>query len=372
MRVVIAPDSFKGSLSAERVAEALAVGWGRERPTDDVRTVPLADGGEGTCAVLAAAHPDALSCPVTVTGPDGRPVRAAWLLLPDGTAVVELAAASGLPLMARPDALAATTRGTGELIAAALAHPDTRRLLVALGGSASTDGGAGALQALGVRLRDADGRDLPPGGGHLRRLAEVDLAGLPPLPPDGAACLVDVTAPLLGPSGAASQFGPQKGATPDQVGQLDTGLRRLAEVLGASPDRPGAGAAGGTGYGLAAAWGATLVPGAPTVADAAGLPAALSAADLVVTGEGRFDAQSGQGKIVGYVLRAAADHGVDAHLVAGQVAARLPVPVVESVDLSVLAGSTEAAIGRAGHWLTEAGRRLAGQVRWPLDATPAR
>ncbi|PZF94234.1 glycerate kinase [Micromonospora deserti] len=370
MRVVVAPDSFKGTVSARDAAAAVARGWCRERPDDEVRMLPLADGGEGSCAVLAAAHPDAHWQEAVVTGPDGRPVRAAWLLLPDGTAVVELAAASGLPLMARPDALGAGTYGTGELLAAATAHPRTRRLLVALGGSASTDGGTGALRALGVRLRDADGHNLPPGGGALPRLASVDLAGLPTPPPGGVACLVDVTAPLLGPHGAAHQFAPQKGATAGDVARLEEGLRRLAAVLGGAPDQPGAGAAGGTGYGLAAAWGATLVAGAREIAQVAGLPAALAGADLVITGEGRFDGQSGQGKIVGYVLEAARGAGSPVHLVAGQIAVPPPPPVAEAVDLTELAGGRSAAMADPGRWLVVAGRRLARRVRPPV-AGPA-
>ncbi|MFG3707015.1 glycerate kinase [Micromonospora sp. NPDC047670] len=363
MRVVVAPDSFKGSVPARDAAAAVADGWRRERPDDEVRLVPLADGGEGTCDVLAEAHPGARWQPARVTGPDGRPVRAGWLLLPDGTAVVELAAASGLPLAARSNALGASTHGTGELVAAALADPGTRRLLVALGGSASTDGGTGALRALGVRLRDARGRDLPPGGGPLSRLASVDLAGLPPPPPGGVACLVDVTAPLLGPDGAARQFAPQKGASAGDVDRLEEGLHRLAGLLGGRPDQPGAGAAGGTGYGLAAAWGAALVAGAATIAEVAGLPAALADADLVLTGEGRFDGQSTRGKIVGHVLAAARDAGVPVHLVAGQVAAPPPPPVVATEELTTLAGGRPAAMAEPRRWLAAAGSRLARRFR---------
>ena len=265
MRVVIAPDSFKGSLPAAAAAAALAAGWQAARPGDEVRTVPLADGGEGTLDVLAAAVPAARWEQAQVTGPAGQPVDCPWLVLPDGTAVVELAAASGLPLLSRPDPLGAHTIGLGEVIGCAL-DAGARHLTVALGGSASTDGGTGALAALGARFTGTDGRQLPPGGGALPRLAAVDLTGLRPPPPGGVSCLSDVRAPLLGPAGAAAVFGPQKGARPDQVALLDSGLARLAGLLGGDPAAPGAGAAGGTGYGLAAAWGALIGPGAPQLA----------------------------------------------------------------------------------------------------------
>ncbi|MEU2616532.1 glycerate kinase, partial [Micromonospora sp. NPDC007271] len=182
MRVVVAPDSFKGSLTAEDAARALARGWLARRPGDDVRLLPLADGGEGTVDAFAAALPDAQRRTVTVPGPDGRAVTAAWLLLPDGTAVLELAQSSGLPLMAAADPLGAHTYGLGAVARAALDAGATR-LVVGLGGSASTDGGTGALRALGLRLRDARGRDLPLGGAALADLAEIDATGLLPAPP---------------------------------------------------------------------------------------------------------------------------------------------------------------------------------------------
>lgn len=357
MRVVIAPDSFKGSLPAAAAAAALAAGWQAARPRDEVRTVPLADGGEGTLDVLAAAVPAARWEQAQVTGPAGQPVDCPWLVLPDGTAVVELAAASGLPLLSRPDPLGAHTIGLGEVIGCAL-DAGARRLTVALGGSASTDGGTGALAALGARFTGADGRPLPAGGGALPRLAAADLTGLRPPPPGGVSCLSDVRAPLLGPAGAAAVFGPQKGARPDQVALLDGGLARLAGLLGGDPAAPGAGAAGGTGYGLAAAWGALIVPGAPQLARLAGLDQALAGAGLVITGEGRYDQTSGTGKVAGAVFAAAATAGVPAALVAGQVAARPPagVPVL---SLAGLAGGVPAALADPARYLRLAGQRLA-------------
>ncbi|MGY2080609.1 glycerate kinase [Modestobacter sp. SYSU DS0657] len=361
MRVVLAPDSFKGTLDAAAAAEALAAGWRRRRPDDDVRTVPLADGGEGTLEALGHDLPDAAWRTAAVTGPDGRPVDAAWLLRPDGTAVVEMARAAGLPLLAEPDPLGATTRGLGQLLAAVVADPAVERVVLTLGGSATTDGGTGALAALGARFTDVEGADLPPGGGALARLAAVDLSGLVPPPPGGVQCLVDVTAPLLGPLGAAGQFGPQKGADPAQVAALDAGLARLADLLGGDRDAPGAGAAGGTAYGFAVAWGAEFVSGATAVADAAGLDDALAGADLVVTGEGQFDAQSLRGKVVGNLLDRAAVAGVPVAVVAGRVAGG-GLPVLRAVSLTDLAGSSAAAMADPARWLTAAGEVLAGEM----------
>ncbi|MCM3925333.1 glycerate kinase, partial [Frankia sp. AiPs1] len=196
-RVVIAPDSFKGSATATEVAAALRDGWRSRRPLDEIVTLPIADGGEGTLDVFAAAVPDSVRHPVRVRGPDGRPHDAEWLALPGDVAVVELARASGLPLMLAPDPLRAQTIGLGEALRSALAG-GAQRILVALGGSASTDGGTGALAALGARFLDVRGTVLPPGGGALTGLAEVELAGLRPPPPRGVRCLVDVDAPLLG------------------------------------------------------------------------------------------------------------------------------------------------------------------------------
>jgi glycerate kinase len=376
LKVVIAPDSFKGTLAAERVAAALAEGWRSVRPTDEVVQLPIADGGEGTLDVFAAAVPGARRRPATVTGPRGQLVDAEWLALPDGTAVVELARGSGLPLMGdRRDARAAHTVGLGQLLAAALDDPGIRQIIVTLGGSASTDGGTGALAALGARFLDATGASLPPGGGSLVRLAGVDLGGLRKPPPGGVLCLTDVDAPLCGPRGAAAVFGPQKGADRTDVPVLDEGLQRLAGLLGGDPDAPGAGAAGGTGYGLATAWRARLVPGAATVAEHAGLPDALAEADLVITGEGRFDATSLTGKVVGGVLSlAAARPGaagpVPVLLVAGQLGAPAPAEIRTALALANLAGGVTAAIAEPERWLIKAATHLATATTDQLEASP--
>ncbi|GAA3029608.1 glycerate kinase [Kitasatospora albolonga] len=347
MKVVIAPDSFKGTATAAEAAEALAAGWRSVRPQDRLVLRPMADGGEGTLAAVAGPAP--LHRVPGCTGPDGRPVTGLFALLPDGTAVVELATASGLPLMDRPAPLTATTRGTGQTVAAALDAGATR-LLIGLGGSASTDGGTGLLTALGLRLLDHRGLELPDGGGPLASVAAVDRGALRPPPADGVHLLTDVTNPLLGPTGAAAVYGPQKGATPADIAALDHGLTRLAALLGGEPQRPGAGAAGGTAYGLHTLWSAGITPGAAAVADLLGLDEAVADADLVITGEGRYDATSHQGKAVGEVLRRAAR--TRTAVVAG--ASDLPV-----LTLTALAGSSRAALDAPLHWLAVAGAKLA-------------
>jgi glycerate 2-kinase len=357
VRIVVAPDSFKGSIGAADAAASLAEGWLGVRPGDDIACVPLADGGEGTLEVLAAADSGPRWHGARVTGPAGRAVASCWLEISNATACVELARASGLPLMASLDPLGAQTTGTGELIAAAL-DAGARRIVIGLGGSASTDGGTGALAALGARFADASGHELLPGGGGLAGLAVADLTGLRPRPPGGVVCLTDVRAPLLGPRGAAAVFGPQKGADARQVAVLEAGLARLARALGGDPAAPGAGAAGGTGYGFAAAWGAEITPGAAELSRLVGLDRELAGADLVITGEGRYDDTSGEGKVVGTVLAAAARASVPAALVAGTISAE-PPGLAASVALAGLAGGTAAAIEHPRRWLRAAGRALA-------------
>ena len=370
MRVVVAPDSFKGTLDAAGAAAAIARGWSAVRPGDDVRTVALADGGEGTLAVIASAIPGARIHEVPgCTGPDGRPVVGRWLELPGRHAVVELAQVSGLTLLTGPDPLGATTRGLGEVIAAAL-DAGAESLTIALGGSASTDGGAGALSALGLVLRDAAGAVLPGGGGALVRLATADLTGLRAAPPVGVVLLTDVDNPLLGARGAAEVFGPQKGATADDVALLEAGLVRFAEVLGGAVlggavQVPGAGAAGGTGYGFLAAWQARITPGAAHVAALVGLPELLTGADVLITGEGRFDATSLHGKVVGEALRLATSPGPSGSVrTAAVVAGAIPdgrwldEHGVWHCSLVELAGEA-AALADPEHWLAEAGARAA-------------
>ncbi len=327
------------------------------RLEDTVRVLPQADGGEGTLDAIEAAVSGARRHHTgPVTGPDGRPNPGQWLELPGKIAVVELAQMSGLPLMSAPDPLGATTDGLGEVIRDALAG-GARSLVIGLGGSASTDGGSGALRALGLVLRGADGAPVPAGGGGLGRVAELDRRGLLAPPTGGVTLLTDVGAPLTGPEGAAAVFGPQKGATEAQVAALDAALAHFATLLGGDPNVPGMGAAGGCGYGFAAAWGAEVEPGAAYIARLSGLAEAIAGSDVVLTGEGRFDATSGTGKVVGELLRLAGRHDVDAGIIAGQVSA---APAgVWTAALVDLADSVENAIAHPEPLLREAGAAAA-------------
>lgn len=354
MRIVVAPDSFKGSIRAPEAAAAIAAGWLEVHPGDEVLRLPQADGGEGTLDALASAVPGAVRRSAgEVAGPDGRPHAGEWLLLPDGTGVVELAAVCGLELLRSPDPLGASTRGLGQAVAPAL-DAGVERLWIALGGSASTDGGTGALAALGARFTDAEGHDLPSGGGGLDALGRVDLTGLRDAPRGGVRLLADVTAPLLGPAGAAAVFGPQKGASPTDVVLLEAGLARLAALLGPGADVPGAGAAGGTAYGFIAAWGAAVTSGTALIAAATGLGTAVAGADLVITGEGRFDTTSRHGKATGGVLALAEGLGVPALVIAGSAP-----DGAGSIELAALAGGTAVAMADPTRWLVAAGRAAA-------------
>lgn len=320
VRIVVAPDSFKGSLSAGRAAAAIAEGIARSVPGAEPVLRPVADGGEGTVAAALGAGYAARE--VRVTGPDGRPVTAV-LGLRGTTAVLELATAAGPGLLDRPAPLTATTRGVGELVRHAL-DLGARRIVLGIGGSATTDGGAGMLQALGVRLLDARGTDVPPGGGGLSGLDRIDPAGLDArLAGVEFVVASDVDNPLTGPSGAAHVFGPQKGASADDVIALDAALRRfaalLARDLGADVGAtPGAGGAGGTAAG-ALAVGARLVSGAGMVCDLVGLSEALAGAALVITGEGSLDEQTLHGKAPAEVARRARAAGVPCLALAGRV-----------------------------------------------------
>lgn len=320
MRVLIAPDSFDATLSATAAAQALERGWRRGAPDDEIVLRPLTDGGSGFVTVLHNALGGTLH-PMQVTGPLGEPVRACWLEH-DGTGYVECAQACGLHLLPPPhrNAGAATTRGVGELLVA-VRDAGLTAAVVGLGGSATTDGGAGMFAALGAVPVDSDGRALPDGGAALARAAA--LHGTPALRGVALLAAADVTNPLLGPHGAAATFGPQKGADAAEVQRLETALARWAEVLEATTGRvvaeqPGAGAAGGLGAALLAL-GAARVSGAQLVCDRTGLDPALDAAQLVVTGEGSFDWQSLRGKLVTTVSAGAARRGLPCIVVAGQV-----------------------------------------------------
>ena len=326
MKVVIAPQTFKGSISALDVARAMERGLRRVVPEAETELVPVADGGDGTLETLVEATGGHVE-EITVRGPLGRPVKAQWGALGDGrTAVLEMARTSGLALL-KPeerDPLRATTYGLGQAILAAL-EQGYRRFIVGIGGSATNDGGAGMAQALGVRLLDAEGRDLPPGGGALASLERIDTSGLDPRARESTflvAC--DVNNPLTGPEGASAVYGPQKGATPEMVQELDAALKRLAEVvrrdLGVDVEHlPGAGAAGGLGAGMVAFLGARLMPGVDIVLDTVELDRRLEGAGLVITGEGAMDFQTVFNKAPIGVARRAGQLGIPVVAISGSL-----------------------------------------------------
>lgn len=343
MRVLVAPDKFRGTLTAAQAARAVETGWRRARPGDEVTPVPMADGGEGTLETLVSGLGGSTRH-AEVTGPLGARVRAAFGLVPGPrgpVAIVEMARASGLALLPEGarDPGRTTTRGTGELIAAALDHHPWR-VLVCIGGSATTDGGVGMAQALGGRFLDAGGANLGPGGASLLDLDRIDLRSMAEVVGDtvGFVAASDVDGPLCGPSGASVVYGPQKGASPEDVLLLDRALGHLAAVVSRDlgvdlRDNPGAGAGGGLGFGLMAFLGARLRPGVEVAMDAVAFRDRIVHADLVITGEGRLDAQSLSGKVVAGVLRVAIEAGVRAAVVCGRAEIVLDgVPVRSLVD----------------------------------------
>ncbi|MEU4667394.1 glycerate kinase [Amycolatopsis sp. NPDC023774] len=317
MTVLVAPDKFKGSLTAGQVASAVAAGLREVARDEPVVELPVADGGDGTvAAAVAAVAAGFRRVPVRVSGPTGRRITAFFALRGE-VAVVELAEASGLHRLpgGLPAPLTASSYGTGELIAAARAA-GASRIVLGVGGSASTDGGAGMLTALGARVLDPSGAAVPLGGIGLGSVSAVDLAGVSAVDIE-LAC--DVDNPLLGPSGAAAVYGPQKGASPEDVAVLEAGLRRWAAVLGpSSASVAGAGAAGGVGFAALAALGARMRPGISLLLDLLGFSAAVRDARLVITGEGSLDTQSLHGKAPVGVLRAAMGAGVPTVAVAGR------------------------------------------------------
>ncbi|KPQ29545.1 MAG: glycerate kinase [Marinobacter excellens HL-55] len=325
LRVVIAPDSFKECLAAEQVASAIARGWRRAAPEDQIVEVPLADGGEGTTLALTEARQGKLHSQ-EVTGPMGNPVTAHYGLVNDGDiAIVEVAEGSGLHCVpaASRNALEASSYGTGELMLAALAHQPTT-LIMGLGGSATTDGGAGILQALGARLLDSEGHDIPRGGAGLSKLASLDLTpAIERLSGIRLVVACDVNNPLLGPNGAAAVFGPQKGADARQVVQLDSNLRHFAQQVEQQgmdmASFAGSGAAGGIGGMVAGILGAELRPGIELVMETVELESHLQQADLVITAEGAIDAQSAYGKTPAGVAALARKHGVPVIGLAGKL-----------------------------------------------------
>jgi len=325
MRIVIAPQEYKGTLTAPEAAAAIAEGVRRILPTAELTIIPLADGGPGTVDAIVHAAGGSVRR-ARVHGPMLTPVDAAWGLLDNGTAVIEMAAAAGLLLVPETDCdpRIASTYGVGELVLAALDAGCTE-IIVGLGGSATNDGGAGMAQALGARLLDTDGRELPPGGAALARLHTIDVSGLDSrLAGLNVLGATDVRNPLCGPEGASLVYGPQKGASPQVAQKLDAALRHYAEVIErdlgiAVAEVPGAGAAGGLGAGLIAFLHASIRPGIDVIAEAVHLPERIRGADLVLTGEGRLDGQTAFGKTVAGVARIASAEEIPVIVVPGSL-----------------------------------------------------
>ena len=376
-RVVFAPDSFKGSVTAREAARALAEGWREEDPSLDAILLPMADGGEGTLAAFEEAVPGSRRVPVEVSAPAPgmRGIRTSWLMLPpddrapQGTGVVELASTAGIERFgARLDPWHASSYGFGQAIGAAL-DAGVSRLILAIGSSASTDGGAGVLSALGARFEGGDRAALA--AADLAALVGADLTGLRPLPPEGAVVLTDVTSPLLGPTGAAATFGPQKGFAASDLASVDRALSHYAGLLGGDPMTTGSGAAGGCGFGLLA-WGARLRPGADEVAGLIKLGDAVASARLVITGEGAYDPQSALNKVPAVVARLAGEAGVRSALVAGRISPEADTErFVTALSLTTLAGSSDEAQADARGWLREAGATLARQFSAPVGTPVA-
>ena len=368
-RVVLAPDKFKGCLGAAEVAAALARGFHAARPDINVVCRPIADGGEGTVDAVVSAGFERFVVPVK--GPTGRLVEASYARL-GAIAVIEMAEASGLARL--PDgktaALIASTYGTGQLILEAV-RCGCNNIIVGLGGSATTDGGTGLLAALGVHFLDRHGRRLAPGGAALVDLARIDISELDPTAERVSYTVAsDVAVSLCGPTGAASMFGPQKGATPDAVVTLEAGLARLASVMAETlgtdhSSQPGAGAAGGTGFALLSMLGAKMRPGVDVVLDAVGFDDVVVGAELVVTGEGAVDAQTLQGKAPMGVLRRAQTAGAAVALVGGRIdvatEALHKAGFAAAWSLSDLAEPPGDSFTRAAELLTSVGCQIANR-----------
>lgn len=369
MLVVVAPDKFKGSLTALEAATAIAAGLRAGRPGVQARILPIADGGDGTLDAAVAAGYERVQ--LRVSGPTGELVHAAIALRGD-TAIVEMAQASGMQRLpgGRPAPLTASTFGTGELVRASLDR-GARNVVLGIGGSATTDGGSGMARALGARFLAADGTELPPGGAALAELSRIDIDNLDPrLAGVTVTVAIDVDNPLFGREGAAYVYGPQKGATPEDVRVLDAALRRYAKVLTRTVGVdisavPGAGAAGGLGAGAMAFLKATPRSGISLLLDLVGFREALEGASLVVTGEGSLDLQSLRGKAVMGVTRAAAQAGVPVVVLAGRVELSPDEASQAGFAATYALAALEPDLGRCCRDAAMLLQQLAAEIVWP-------
>ena len=377
MKILIAPDSFKGSNSSLKVAEAIEEGVYRVFPEALVEKVPIGDGGEGTVDALVEANEGEIVS-LQVEGPLGHPVDSFYGIVDEGTAVIEMAAASGLDLLPehQRDVLRASTYGTGQLIMHAL-EQGAEEIILAIGGSATNDGGTGMAAALGFRFLDAQGEELPPGGAALQKLASIDDSRVDPRARKASfrvAC--DVNNPLLGERGASAVYGPQKGAGPQDVKMLDKALQQLAKVVqlqfGQKVDEtPGAGAAGGLGYGLLVFCDATLEKGIDIVLDAVNFDERLENKDMVITGEGKIDGQTAYGKVPIGIAYRAKQKGVPVLVIAGDIGDGIEAVYDKGIDavMSTVnrAMSLEEAMGNGRALLIDGAERAMRMIRLGID-----
>ncbi|MDZ7794989.1 MAG: glycerate kinase [Spirochaetia bacterium] len=377
MKILIAPDSFKGSNSSLKVAEAIEEGVCRVFPEAVVEKVPIGDGGEGTVDALVEANEGEIIT-LQVNGPLGHPVDSFYGIVDEGTAVIEMAAASGLDLLPehQRDVLRASTYGTGQLIMHAL-EQGVEEIILAIGGSATNDGGTGMAAALGYRFLDDKGEELPPGGAALQKLASIDDSRVDPRVRKArfrVAC--DVNNPLLGERGASAVYGPQKGAGPQDVQTLDAALKQLSKVVelqfGQKVDEtPGAGAAGGLGYGLLVFCGATLEKGIDIVLDAVNFDERLENKDMVITGEGKIDGQTAYGKVPIGIAYRAKQKGVPVLVIAGDIGDGIEAVYDKGIDavMSTVnrAMSLEEAMGNSRALLIDGAERAMRMIRMGMD-----
>jgi glycerate kinase len=377
MKILIAPDSFKGSNSSIAVAERIEAGAKKVFPSAEIIKIPIADGGEGTVEALMLGAGGEFH-QAEVTGPMGKPVTATYGVLSNGIGVIEMAAASGLTLVPANgrNPMKATTFGVGELILKVLER-GCASIAIGLGGSATNDGGVGMAQALGVSFRDKNGRELEPGAAGIAELAEIDTSGMTTkVSGAGITIASDVNSPLCGPKGASQVFGPQKGADENMVKELDVALSHLADIVKARlgidlADTPGTGAAGSLGYGLMAFCGAKMKPGIETVMDSVGMDKLLNGCDLVITGEGKIDGQSVFGKVPVGVAQRAKKYGVPVLAIVGDIGNGAEAVYQYGID-SIMSTVNKAmplsdAIAHGGDLLEEAAERAMRMIKIGLD-----